>query len=570
MRVVIHEPSQVGGKASSQFDGELPGEHGFRFFAGWYVHLTHLLSRISVQPIGPDRAAAVAMAREHGFRESVRDRLVPVEYTWGCWAGKPGTAALQIARGPGDVLEFFKGLFSLVQGIPPLELAAFTLRSAPELIRFFFAPPGERHERFDRFSLAEYLDVDAASAMGLALRRIPKALVAMDGFAGSTATFLNASMLNQAPSWNKALPLDRVLNGPTSKAWLEPWTAMLGELGVDFNTTDAELESVQVGRDGRLRSVRTASGTLFNADAFVLALPIDRLREVALHSNMEDHPDFRKLGQVNIDQSTGWMVGMQLFLTTPTPLHAGHLFAIDSQYGLTAIDQTKVWAPDLVDALSAQSPSIRGLVSAIVTQWDTHAEAPTAPKYPLPSSLRDPAELLRHSISQLVACLSPDGVPLFDPGTVAHARVDANVRFGEPQENLTRMLIHPPGSWNRRPTATTSIRNLFLASDFIQNPADLATMEGGCAAASIAANAILAHFGASADVKVHELVAELEPRWLANARNRFLRAVSERSMTPDEALERIFAPNAEDALSRRDVLYALFNEEADWNALLGA
>jgi hypothetical protein len=568
-RVTVHEPRELGGKAASQWDGELPGEHGFRFFAGWYVHLTHLLSRIATDSVEGDLTGARSAARAQGFTSSVAGRLLPVERTWGCWAGRPATAALQIARKPRDAFEFFMGLLSLLRGISPVELAGFVLRSAPKLVNFFFTPPAERHAQFGHLSLATYLKVDADSDIGLALRRIPKALVAMDGFYGNAVTFLNTCMLNQAPSWRADLPLDRVLTAPTTEAWLKPWVDMLRALGVDFPRGERALESIEVGAGGRVERARTAAGAELGADHFVLALPVDQLRTVVQHSKLPPNAhDLHALREIDVARMTSWMVGLQLYLTRPTPLHDGHMFAIDSQYGLTALDQTKVWHSDVVARLAAHSPSVKGLISAIVTQWDTHAEAPNAPKYPLPGALNDKEEFLRHVIAQLSACQSPLAEPLFDPTTIAYARVDDNVRFTTPQENLTLMLIHPPDSWRQRPKAATSIPNLFLASDFVQNPADLATMEGACAAGSLAANAVLAQGQQPADVPIHDLIAELEPGWLTNARDRFSSAIAERNLTREEALERAFAPRADHPVARRDALHALFAEEPPWPVLL--
>ncbi|MFT3924466.1 MAG: FAD-dependent oxidoreductase [Myxococcales bacterium] len=568
MRVIVHEPDRIGGKAASQFDGDLPGEHGFRFFAGWYLHLTSLLSRISTESVAADPAAALVQARKDGFANSVKERLQPVEYTWGCWAGQPATAALQIARAPGQWLEFVRGLFSLVQGISPAELQSFVAFKSLRLAQFFFTPPSQRHQRFDHLSLAEFLDIKTDSDIGLALRRIPKALVAMDGFAGSCTTFLNACMLNQAPSWNPDMPLDRVLKGPTSKAWIEPWVAMLEELGVTFDKNDVALDSIELGPDGLVRRALSVLGNELKADAFVLALPIDHLKDVFVRSQLPSRPDLDKLLNADVDGTTAWMVGLQLYLTQATPLHAGHMFAIDSQYGLTALDQTKVWSDEYVQALAAKDPSIKGLISAIVTQWESHPDAPNAPKYPLPKDIDDRATLLDHAITQLAACRSPKDEPLFDPNAVFHKRVDDNVDLAMPQKNKTRMLIHPPGGWQRRPTARTSVPNLFLASDFVKNPADLATMEGACAAGSIAANAILSYLNVAPDVQVHDLVSELEPSWLTTTRNTFSLFTGTLGISEDEALARLLPADSGDADRMREATNTLFNPNTDFSKLL--
>src|SRR5207253_6796555 len=60
------------------------------------------------------------------------------------------------------------------------------------------------------------------------------------------------------------------------------------------------------------------------------------------------------------------------------------------------------------------------------------------------------------------------------------------------------LLINTVGSLARRPSATTSIPNLFLAADYVRCDVDLATMEGANEAGRQAANAVLAAAGSGA------------------------------------------------------------------------
>ena len=60
------------------------------------------------------------------------------------------------------------------------------------------------------------------------------------------------------------------------------------------------------------------------------------------------------------------------------------------------------------------------------------------------------------------------------------------------------LLINTVGSLARRPSATTSISNLFLAADYVRCDIDLATMEGANEAGRQAANAILERTGSTA------------------------------------------------------------------------
>src|SRR3546814_13924138 len=65
----------------------------------------------------------------------------------------------------------------------------------------------------------------------------------------------------------------------------------------------------------------------------------------------------------------------------------------------------------------------------------------------------------------------------------------ALVFSGGPVVSTEPLLINTPGALALRPEATTSIPDLFLASDCVRCDVDLATMEGDHEAARAAANA---------------------------------------------------------------------------------
>lgn len=75
-----------------------------------------------------------------------------------------------------------------------------------------------------------------------------------------------------------------------------------------------------------------------------------------------------------------------------------------------------------------------------------------------------------------------------DPGLVYGRR---GGRRGAPLRSEDPLLINTPSSWELRPAATTAVRNLFLASDYVQVDVDVACMEGANEAARRAVNALL-------------------------------------------------------------------------------
>jgi hypothetical protein len=335
----------------------------------------------------------------------------------------------------------------------------------------------------------------------------------MDAYDGSAHTFLNTSLLNLAPAWCPELPRDRVLRGPTSLTWIEPWVESLRRLGVRFeHGEDGHAERVLVEK-GRVAAVVTRSGARVEADAFVLAIPVGPLQELTRASGLSEHgPEFDPIARLDLDRQTSEMVGLQLYLDTPLTTQPGHLFFADSQYGMTAISQLEVWDDEYVAPLVARG--VRGLLSIDITQWRSDPFGRTPPPFKLPIDVSSSDELQELVVAQLADYRLASGAPLFvAPNVVAH-HVDDDIDLAS-EDNRAALLVHPPGTWSRRPLAQSTLANLWLASDFTKNPADLATMEGACSAGKLAARSIVQKHAPSApEVRVHELVEELEPPWM--------------------------------------------------------
>jgi uncharacterized protein with NAD-binding domain and iron-sulfur cluster len=124
--VIVHEPrAELGGKARSQFKDQLPGEHGFRFFPGWYLHVTDIMRRI------PRDAAATTPAQAlKGYPEaqSVASRLMEVRSTLTFQRGRAPDSFLQIPRSIAEIGEFIRGFQWIVEGLSPSDRLAVLKR----------------------------------------------------------------------------------------------------------------------------------------------------------------------------------------------------------------------------------------------------------------------------------------------------------------------------------------------------------------------------------------------------------------------------------------------------------
>jgi uncharacterized protein with NAD-binding domain and iron-sulfur cluster len=511
--VIVHEPrNDLGGKARSQFSSGLPGEHGFRFFPGWYLHVTDIMRRIPLPGTPADRQRSLSGYAEP---ESVVSKLREVRQTLTFRAGKAPQEFLQIPESIADLPEFLQGFSWVTEGLSAAEQLRTLQRIGLKFLLFFSTPPWLRAARFDGQTLAQFLDAATLPAAVLSsLKTVPKALVAMDAFEGSAFTFLNTSLLNLAPAWDHRLPKDRVLRGPTSRTWIEPWVASLKALGVQFVQGDAgRAERVHV-ENGRVTGVTSGSGELLTADAFVLAMPVGPLQQLVQSSELASAgPDFDAIAQLNLRTQTSEMVGLQLYTNVPFQTQPGHLFFPDSQYGLTAISQLEIWDEEHIAPLRARG--VMGVLSIDITQWRSDPFGRTPPTFPLPLEASTSQQLADLVVRQLGAYQLASGAPLLDPEHVLYHHVDDDIDLAT-EINRSELLVHPPGTWSRRPLAQSSLDGLFFGSDFAKNPADLATMEGACSAGKLAARAVLGrHAPGAPPIVVHELVQELEPPWLA-------------------------------------------------------
>lgn len=510
--VTLYEPrSELGGKARSQYADGLPGEHGFRFFPGWYLHVADIMRRIPLNASATDKQLA-----RSGYAEaqSVVSRLREVRNTLTFSRGRAPDSILQIPRSISEIGEFLQGFDWIVRGLSPSDRLATLQRVGLKLFLFFSTPPWLRAERFDHMSLAEYLGAASLpKAVQEQLKTVPRALVAMDAYDGSAFTFLNTSLLNLAPAWRSDLPRDRILRGPTSRTWFDPWVATLKQLGVKFVHGDAAQAERLTVDDGAITAVQVRSGGRIEADVTVLALPVGPLHELARASWLSAHaPEFAPIAELDVSRQTSEMVGLQLYLSTPLTTQPGHLFFADSQYGLTAISQLEVWDEEFVAPLRARG--VQGLLSIDITQWTSDPLGRTPPPFKLPIEIETSEELKTMVVRQLAEYRLASGAPLFGAEDVVAHHVDDDIDLAS-EVNRSALLVHPPGTWARRPLAESTIRGLYLASDFVKNPADLATMEGACSAGKLAARAIVVdHAPGAPEVRVHELVEELEPAWM--------------------------------------------------------
>src|SRR5580692_9727779 len=224
-QVSVFEAKDVfGGKARSLSvpgtgaggRGDLPGEHGFRFFPAFYRHLPDTMMRIPF----PGNV-------------SVFNNLVHATRIQVARAGSP--ALILDARLPQDIQDWavsFKDLFTGI-GVADNEVLFFVDR----LFTLLTSCPERRLSEYEQIPWWTFIDAanHSASYQTLLAKGLTRSLVAVRAQEGSTRTagYILLQLIFGILTWGG---FDRLLAGPTSEVWLSPWTQYLSEKGVQFQS----------------------------------------------------------------------------------------------------------------------------------------------------------------------------------------------------------------------------------------------------------------------------------------------------------------------------------------------
>jgi uncharacterized protein with NAD-binding domain and iron-sulfur cluster len=488
--VTVYERNALGGKARSipvagtAAGGrkELPGEHGFRFFPGFYHHVPDSMRRIPFP----------------GNPNGVWDNLVAA--TGGKWlrAGdRPDGGPFGIGPDPEQAMTvdgLRRNLMSMLAGreVPPHELAYFV-----ERLLVFVTSSNER--RFGQWEHVSWWDFVKAEGKSDAYKKeiaagLTRNLVAAKEKVASTRTIGHmgeAFVWNIMGRGNDGAP-DRVLDLPTNEAWIEPWIVHLQSLGVRFavgRTVEAlEVERGRIGaarmRDRRRRRRRVA------ADWFVLAMPVERARRVLGPRVRRLDPGLDGLDDLFVD----WMVGIQYYLRRTIDLTHGHVTFLESPWALTALTQAQFWGSrdfprDYGDGTAVDCLSVD------ISDWDTPGVL-----FGKPAKRCTGEEVAQEVWAQIK--LHPTAGNQLSDDMVHSWFLDPGIKWVKSRRenrNDTPLLVNTIGTWEKRPRAGTKIPNLFLAGDYVQTDVDLATMEGANESGRAAVAALLHEAGSSAE-----------------------------------------------------------------------
>jgi uncharacterized protein with NAD-binding domain and iron-sulfur cluster len=483
----------------------LPGEHGFRFFPGFYRHLPDTMMRI---PYGGQLNGVfdnLVEATEIEMRSTTQRDLIA--------AGFPKNA-VQLG------IDLTAAIRDVVFGDPGISVAD-VVHFAGRILAVLTSCDERRIEQLENQSWWEFCDAPRRSRkyqeyLADGLSRTLVAVKARDLSARTGGVTLAQLLLGLI---TPGACSDRLLNGPTNDVWIDPWLRYLTARGVDYRPNALVTD---IGCDGRRITGVTykedgGDVRIDGSDHYVAAVPIEAMQEFVRRTPglVIADPQLARLDELR----TSWMNGVQFYLRSAPALVHGHSLYIDSPWALTSISQQQFWRG--IDLRAMGDGRATGILSVIVSDWDTPGEL-----HPKPAKECSSAELISEVRHQLVA----RGVPGLSDANVVREFVDDDVQEPNPNRdtNAEPLLINTVGSWSCRPAATTAIANLFLASDYVRTNTDVATMEAANEAARRAVNAILHAAGSTA--RRCEVWRLHEPRVLAP-----LRALDRRRFQEEQA-----------------------------------
>lgn len=489
--VDVYEPlNAFGGKARSYgvpgtgFGGrkELPAEHGFRFFPGFYQHVTDTMRRIP------------AVGRKNGVLSALRslDDLAGDEDGWGItYSGGQNESVKSLIRlrdfqrlpDPnklGDPADLVKAIQTIFGGLArpttwnrTIELAWFAARVAA----FVTACDERRKGPWDDLSWWKFMRADGRSTwfkdnlvkgttMGLVAVK-PEVCSVSSGGNIMDAFLWNLMGYDAGPLTAYAL---RFLDGPTTEVWIDPWITHLQAQGVRFHTGQA-LAGVNLN-GGRVESATVVDGSgtqrRVEADWYMAAVPVDKLRPMLTTPEvLALDPSLELMNELRVD----WMNGMQIYLKKPARAAASLVGIFDHQWTISAVLQEQLWRRNVSKEFG--DGSVKGIISIDISTWDRPGMLTTK------KAARDctKEEIFREVWAVLKQRVKHD--PAFRDDNVHSWTLDPALKFGGSGvvSNEETLTVQTVGTWKKRPKGPTAIPNLFLSGDWIRVTANVCSME---------------------------------------------------------------------------------------------
>ena len=527
-KVTVYERwDRWGGKARSfsRYDSAsedrkgLPGEHGFRFFPGWYRHV-------------PNSMKSTPTKTGNVFDNLVQASTVVIAQIG--WPRIEIPSRFPRSRAACKLL-YKTYLERYDYGLTKPEFILFAMK----MLDLMAKSKARRDVDYMGVAWWEYIEAAKMSPQyqKLLATGLTRTLVAMKAEIACTRTVGNIliQMLIYATAPGKAS--DRVLDGPTSDVWIHQWRDKLRDHEHVTLIDETVVQSLEMEGDRITRAEIRSGDTVqwVEADYFVAAVPVEQMVRLLNEDIRKRAPSLARLDNLKVE----WMNGQVFYLNKDIKLTHGHSILADSPWAMTAISQPQFWKTPMDEYGRGFT---KGVLSTDISNWVKPgnqvifkaAEDCSALEIATEAWAQVKAHFHELSDADLIAPLDdPDLRSWFldpdidtsanEPGGDSEAEADQKFdnhslpeslrglisvfelnqrtlanEFTGRNTNAEPLLINTVNSWYDRPHAYTEIENLVLASDYVRTNTDLATMEGANEAGRRAVNHILKIDGSDA------------------------------------------------------------------------
>jgi uncharacterized protein with NAD-binding domain and iron-sulfur cluster len=360
------------------------GEHGFRFFPAYYIHIWDLFQRI---PVYQRTELGHGEVRWFPTSRTIMDNVRRVVTQGTTVEGKPSLVFPREA--PRTPAEFLTTAGQLTQlGFTALDVQTFVSR----LVEFLITSPRRRASELQNLSAYDFFVGRAAATdprrftysprFDAVLEEMPRVLAAFDTHWGDARTNVSTYLQLQLQMDRRDNKADGVLNGPTTESWFDHWYRHLVELGVRFvhgevacleppafdpqqpphlrprvqvtlaDGTRLAPDYTVVAVDAPTAERITASlrkagtgGTVLELDGFTTAVPPPDgplQPEATRPLERRDPYAMDAMGKVAWDrfQTLG---GIQYYFDTEFQLLRGHMYYSGTEWALSSINQHGLW-----------------------------------------------------------------------------------------------------------------------------------------------------------------------------------------------------------------------------------
>lgn len=361
----------------------MPGEHGYRFFAGFYRHVFDTMYRTPI--FDPNLDAFTP--------RTILDNLRTVR--WQVVADAAVHYPVAFEREPPKSVDGILRQYRTIReelGYRPQDILRFALR----LTRYATSSSRRRELQYEDLSWWDFLslkDLESLPAaqpvseldpehsweddrppalrfqfgkrFSLALKDAPAALVAMHASHADARTQGNISVQLVMDQFGLHDRTDSTLFAPTSIAWFDNWKTYLEKRGVSFvsgvvdkiklknSQLEVELETGPLeawARDGDPHYIVSALDLVSAAEVTSLlrphgGVPQQLYKFAGWKWAGSDYRNPRLSGDTHPRDRLQTLTGIQFFYTQRVSIADGHIYYVSSPWGLSAISQPQFWMP---------------------------------------------------------------------------------------------------------------------------------------------------------------------------------------------------------------------------------